>query len=301
MAEVTKLDTRSKFYKQKTLQIMNRIVSTMTSWELFSDDQIQDANTALKMLQQTLIYNPEDQKPIVRALIRLVGSNEVPLHIRFQIAVNVYLMFKNKVFIRLFIQDPIEAHTTLQPLYKTLQESCIFEEDYSDNDNMEELYFECINILTLIMSMNSGRYHIPGETLEKNKLRQKAIDAGILVVVVFLLGETKNLRLGDYIQEEFFEKIDEQDFEYHFIKNHTHYATASDIIVDVKHRQTIDELLAERWYIVREVRERDQKVQEEIRRREEEKEQQIRRQNEAAQQERRRQAESKMERRIKAL
>ena len=120
VAEVTKLDSRSKYYKQKTEQIMTRIMSTMTSWELFSDDQIKDANKALKMLQQTLVYNPEDQKPIVRSLIRLVGSNEVPLHIRFQIAVNVYLMFKNKQFMRIFVQDPIEAHTTLEPIYKTL-------------------------------------------------------------------------------------------------------------------------------------------------------------------------------------
>ena len=81
---------------------------------------------------------------------------------------------------------------------------------------MDELYFECINILTLIMSLNASRYHIPGETLEKNKLRQKAIDAGILVVVVFILSETKNEHLMSYVQEEFFEKIDEQDFEYHF-------------------------------------------------------------------------------------
>jgi hypothetical protein len=75
----------------------------MTSWELFSDDQIQDANSALKMLQTTMIYNPDDQKPIIRSLIRLVGSNEVPLHIRFNIAVNVYLMFKNKLFMSLFV------------------------------------------------------------------------------------------------------------------------------------------------------------------------------------------------------
>jgi hypothetical protein len=30
---------------------MNRIVSTMISWELFSDEQLQDANMALKILQ----------------------------------------------------------------------------------------------------------------------------------------------------------------------------------------------------------------------------------------------------------
>lgn len=50
VAQVKNLDSRSKLYKQKTLEIMNRIVSTMISWELFSDEQIQDANVALKML-----------------------------------------------------------------------------------------------------------------------------------------------------------------------------------------------------------------------------------------------------------
>ena len=172
VAQVANLDTRSKFYKQTVLEIMNRIVSTMTSWELFSDNQIQDANAALKMLQQTLIYSPEDQKPIIRALIRLVGSNEVPLHIRFQIAVNVYLMFKNKVFMKLFVQDGVEAHMTLVPLYNILLETCVPEEKAGlSHDNMEELYFECVNILTLIMSLNSNRYHIPGETVERNRMR----------------------------------------------------------------------------------------------------------------------------------
>lgn len=55
VAQVKNLDSRSKLYKQKTLEIMNRIVSTMISWELFSDEQIQDANIALKMLQQSFI------------------------------------------------------------------------------------------------------------------------------------------------------------------------------------------------------------------------------------------------------
>lgn len=34
---------------------MNRIVSTMLSWELFSDEQIADANQALKLLQVTFV------------------------------------------------------------------------------------------------------------------------------------------------------------------------------------------------------------------------------------------------------
>lgn len=79
----------------------------------------------------------------------------------------------------LFVQDSVESHTTLMPLYNILLDTCTKEEKFEGNVNMEDLYFECINILTLVMSLNTGRYHIPGETIDKIRLRQKAIDAGI--------------------------------------------------------------------------------------------------------------------------
>ena len=61
---------------------------------------------------------------------------------------------------------------TLVPLYNMLLETCVSEEKGGlGHDNMEELYFECVNILTLIMSLNSNRYHIPGETVERNRMR----------------------------------------------------------------------------------------------------------------------------------
>ena len=62
---------------------MNRIISTIKSWELFSDDQIFDSIKALKMMHKRLAYNPEEEKPFVRNLIQLIGSNEIQLNIRF--------------------------------------------------------------------------------------------------------------------------------------------------------------------------------------------------------------------------
>lgn len=61
---------------------------------------------------------------MVRSLLRLVGSSEVPLHIRYQIALNVYLMFKSRVFLRAFVNEPIETHISLKPLYGILLETC---------------------------------------------------------------------------------------------------------------------------------------------------------------------------------
>ena len=129
------------------------------------------------------------------------------------------------------------------PLYNVLLETCQTE-DY--NDSMEDLYFECVNILTLVMNLNNGRYHIPGETIDRTKIRQKAIDAGILVVCIYLMLQTKNEHLKTYIQEEFFEKVDEPDFDYYFKHNHSIYALVSSIVSDVNIRQSIDESMENR-------------------------------------------------------
>ena len=62
---------------------------------------------------------------------------------------------------------------------------------------------------------------------------------------------TKNEHLRTYIQEEFFEKVDETDFEYHFTNNHSHYAMVSTIITDAKQRQELDEIMKERMGALR--------------------------------------------------
>ena len=68
-----------------------------------------------------------------------------------------------------FLNDPIETHTSLQPLYKILEESCHADETEFPNKDIEELYISIINILILIMGL--GKYVRQGNTLENNKLR----------------------------------------------------------------------------------------------------------------------------------
>jgi hypothetical protein len=62
-------------------------------------------------------------------------------------------MFKNKIFMSIFVQDSVEVHMSLMPLYTILLETCNKEED----ENLDDLYFECVNILILVMSLNTGR------------------------------------------------------------------------------------------------------------------------------------------------
>lgn len=120
-------------------------------------------------------------------------------------------------------------------------------------------------------------------------------------MVMYLMKHTKNEHLRTYIQEEFFEKVDETDFEYHFTNNHSHYAMVSTIITDAKQRQELDEIMKERMGALRQGRLIQERMNLENRRKEQEKEEQLQRELEAALQEKRRLAEQKMDQRIREL
>ncbi len=75
-----------------------------------------------------------------------------------------------------------------------------------------------------------------------------------MIIVVYIMMKTKNKLLYQYIEEEFFKKIEEQDIEFHFENYHSHYAIAQDIIIDSKDRQSIDQILGERVVIIKDFR-----------------------------------------------
>lgn len=88
------------------------------------------------------------------------------------------------------------------------------------SEDFLELELNCARILTSLMSLNNRKHYIPGETAEKAKLRQKAIDHGLLVILMnsLLYSSNENLRL--FLQEEFLERLEEQDINYYFEGNH---------------------------------------------------------------------------------
>lgn len=67
-----------------------------------------------------------------------------------------------------------------------------------------------------MMSLNNRKYYIPGETSENSKMRQKAIQSGILIILIYSYLNTSNERLKQYIQDELLERIDEHDLQLHF-------------------------------------------------------------------------------------
>lgn len=61
---------------------------------------------------------------MVRSLVGLIGSKTVPLNIRNMIAFNINFILKNMTFKKIFNEFPLEAHTTLKPVYSILIDSC---------------------------------------------------------------------------------------------------------------------------------------------------------------------------------
>ena len=47
--------------------------------------------------------------PIIKAITKLIGSNDVPIHIRKELAQKLFIMIKNKVFTRLFMDNEQDA------------------------------------------------------------------------------------------------------------------------------------------------------------------------------------------------
>jgi hypothetical protein len=332
---VKNLDAKSKKFREAVQHLMNQIVSTMMSWELFSEEQLADANQAMKLLQIQTITLPEDQKPMVRSLVTLIGSGEVPMHIRLQIATNVCLMLKSRNFRRCFVNEPIELHTNLKPLYGVLLETCESSKLIDDELKVEQSTFEspgrksmlgrggsaprlttiaeltqgmmkeCVNILCVLLSLENNRYHIPGESYERTRLKQKAQDAGIIIFALHVMQRTKIDWLAKHIEVEFLEKLEEPDVEYHQALAAQQYSVLHDILPGPKEDYIqwqigIEQILHEKADRQREYRLKQEKFFQELREKQLEKEKEERRIEQEEVRKKREEAQARVEERLRA-
>jgi len=120
-----------------------------------------------------------------------------------------------------------------------------------------------------LMSLNNRKYYIPGETSEKAKLRQQAMELGILIIMINVQLTSSNESLKQYIDEEFFDRIEESDLDYHFMNNHKHYDKLSAFFQESDQKQKVDEVLHARATLLKESRERELKYQNERRKEQE--------------------------------
>lgn len=84
------------------------------------------------------------------------------------------------------------------------------------------------------MCLNSRKYYIPGETSENTKMRQKAIQSGILIISTFTYLNSNNDRLKQYFYNELIDRLDEEDYQLHFEFQDSSFRQFRQIISDQK-------------------------------------------------------------------
>lgn len=71
-------------------------------------------------------------------------------------------------------------------------------------------------MLSSLMLFSNRKYYIPGETNENARLRLRAIDIGVHIMMIHLWLKTTVPELKANIQSHMIDRIDEWDIEYHF-------------------------------------------------------------------------------------
>ena len=99
------MDQKSQFAQQHIQQVINNVTAIFKSWELFSDIEIKDANTGLKMMLQTVSLDIDQQLPLIRLLGQLIGSNDVPVHLRNDLGKNLFHILKSRQVIRMILDE----------------------------------------------------------------------------------------------------------------------------------------------------------------------------------------------------
>ena len=144
---------------------MRKIVYTLMSWDLFSEAEQADANQAMKLIQQ--ISTPEDQKPMIRSFVVLIGTADAPASLRCGTAINICNLLNSRNLRFNFVEEPIELHMTMKPLYGVLLETC-----KSTTQPDESLIMECVYVLCVLLCLAEARCrnHIPGESVGRVRL-----------------------------------------------------------------------------------------------------------------------------------
>lgn len=86
--------------------------------------------------------------------------------------------------------------------------------------------------------------------MERQRFRQKGQDTGLLIMVVYIMINTKNNTYRQYIEREFFYKTTLRDVTHHFNNSGSHYNVVIDLVNAPADRQAIDKVLNNRgqWF-----------------------------------------------------
>jgi hypothetical protein len=102
---------------------------------------------------------------------------------------------------------------------------------------------KCSEMLASLMLFSNRKYYIPGETNENARLRLRAIDFGVLEIMVHLWLKTTVPELKTNIQTHMLDRIDEWDIDYYFSQDRPRPETSP---IDKQMSQEVEEWLKEK-------------------------------------------------------
>lgn len=136
---------------------------------------------------------------------------------------------------KLILDEKQSQKEYLRPLYKLMLDTCQQNSGIIDfQSDIDDIQLNCATILTQMMCLNSRKYYIPGETSENTKMRQKAIQSGILIISTFTYLNSNNDRLKQYFYSELIERLDDEDYQLHFEFEDISFRQFRQIITDQK-------------------------------------------------------------------
>lgn len=76
------------------------------------------------MMLQTVSLELDQQIPLIKLLGQLIGSNDVPIHLRNDLGKNLFHILKSKQVTKMILEERSSQKEHLKPLFKIMYDNC---------------------------------------------------------------------------------------------------------------------------------------------------------------------------------
>lgn len=152
---------------------------------LFDDDEISMAGNSLKLIANSgqLVNLVTEQN--MQKLFALYESDDLDTNARLAIGETFVTIAKNIGLRKIFLK--YQYHSTLMKY--SLQ---IVDEQDNPNKRLIEISINAIKVLSLICTVKTNRFYIPGETSISERLRKSSFDCGTFTMLHYIIMKLKD-------------------------------------------------------------------------------------------------------------
>lgn len=137
MQSIKNLDKKQFNYQELFQGVLQNILAIIKSWDLFSEEQVEDANNGLRILIPSISVDYPQLSIITVELAKFLHDPDMPLTVKSQVCETLKQMVKLKAVRRALLQDCKHQDTQafVHELYLVLNENATT----TDSTNMEDV------------------------------------------------------------------------------------------------------------------------------------------------------------------